>query len=612
VKLVGLTPLFLFAALTVGIARFAKEALPAYLVAGVAATIPRRHGWGVRAAIAVTAGLLTLFVVRAWPEAGETVDVAAEPTGLLSWLIGIPIAGAFAMLALPRGAPKLLQGATMAVMLGTLALAVPLLDVRMGRGFHCDQNLAWIPALGIRYHVALDGITLWMVLLTVFLLPVAALVSIASKGERLKDWCFALLLLEGALLGAFVSLDLFLFYVFWELMVIPMYVMIGVWGGQNRVRSALKLFVYTLAGSVLMLGAVVYLAHAYARVSPDHQPSFDYFELARLEIPQHLQIWLFAAFAIAFFIKAPMWPVHTWQPDAYSEAPAGGAIILAAVMSKVGAYGYLRFGMGMFPQAAASLAGTLSGVAVLGGIVYGALCAWKQRDMRRLLAYSSLSHVGYIMLGFFAATPSSLEGAILQMVSHGVVLALLFLLVDMLHDRRRTRFADELGGLARSMPVTATLFFIATLASVSLPGTSGFVGEIMVISGTYMSARLGHLGGIDAVGATIGVLLGAVFMFSLYQKVFLGPITRKENARVADIDGRELVAVTPLILMVFIIGLFPNIFLSRMRDAVLRVEGDYVSRIEAKAASPSAPDVIRLGSRSPDAPSLATTPSPSP
>ena len=376
-----------------------------------------------RLPIAAIAGVLALFVVRAWPAAAELAAEAFPPpesTKLLSWIIGFPIAGAIAILFLPRQAPRVLRGVTMGIMFGTIALTIPLFNVTMGRGFHFNQDVPWMPALGIRYHVAIDGITLWLVMLTVVIQPVAAWASFGPIQTRVKDWCFALLLLEGAMLGAFLSLDLFLFYVFWELMLIPMYVMIGVWGGANRIKSAIKFFLYTMFGSVLMLAAILYVAYAYARVSPTKMPSFDFFELQRLEIPMGVQMWLFAAFALSFFIKVPMWPVHTWLPDAHTEAPTGGSIILAAVMLKMGTYGYLRFCIGLFPEASSSWAATLAGVAVLGGIIYGALCAWKQDDVKRLIAYSSVAHLGYVMLGLFAATPASLSGAVLQMVNHGI------------------------------------------------------------------------------------------------------------------------------------------------------------------------------------------------
>jgi NADH-quinone oxidoreductase subunit M len=360
-------------------------------------------------------------------------------------------------------------------------------------------------------------------------------------------------------------------------------------------------------GSVLMLAAMLYLAYTYKAISPDHTPSFDFFELQRVEMPTHLQVILFSAFALSFCIKVPMWPVHTWLPDAHTEAPTAGSIILAAVMLKMGTYGYLRFCMGLFPESANQLGATLAGVAVLGGIIYGALCAWKQEDVKRLIAYSSVAHLGYVMLGLFAADPASIEGAVLQMVNHGISTGALFLLFGVIYDRRHTRQADDFGGLAKVMPVYATLFVIATMASVGLPSTNGFVGEFMVITGTFVSTRLGHVNGIQAVGAAIGVILGALYMLSVVQRMFFGPITKRENKHLEDINSRELVAVTPLILMIFVIGLFPNIFLSRMKDAVARVEGAYASRVEANPAPRYYDGAIKLLARDGDAPPAPLT-----
>jgi NADH-quinone oxidoreductase subunit M len=407
-------------------------------------------------------------------------------------------------------------------------------------------------------------------------------------------------MLEGAMLGAFLSLDLFLFYVFWELMLIPMYVMIGVWGGANRIKSAIKFFLYTMFGSLLMLLAILYLAYSYARVTG--APSFDYFDLQRLLLPQHVQVLLFAAFTLAFVIKVPMFPVHTWLPDAHTEAPTAGSIILAAVMLKMGTYGYLRFSMGLFPEAAMQWAPNLAGVAVLGGIIYGALCAWKQEDVKRLIAYSSVAHLGYVMLGLFAMTQASLEGSVLQMVNHGISTGMLFLLFGVIYDRRHTRHIDEFGGLTKPMPVYAALFVVATLASVGLPGTNGFIGEFMVITGAFASNKLGRFNGVQAVGGAIGVILGAVYMLMVVQKMFFGPITKKENAKLRDINARELVAVAPLVLMIFVIGLFPNIFLSRIGGAAARVQDDFDARVMANPAPNYYAGPIRLLPARPEAP----------
>jgi NADH-quinone oxidoreductase subunit M len=585
------------------LARALDGAVPMLIAGVVAALVPRRHGWSVRAPLAVMAALLALFVTRNWPGvSGVAGAPAPSETGhLLSWLIFFPIASALAVLLLPREKAEFTKGLTLTLMLGALAFALPLLGVTMGRGYHFNEDVAWMPAFGIHYHVAVDGVTLWLVLLTTFITPIATFASFGSIQTRIKEWCFALLLLEGAMLGAFLSLDLFLFYVFWELMLIPMYVMIGVWGGANRIKSAIKFFLYTMFGSVLMLVAILYLAYSYARVTGG-LPSFDYFDLQRLLLPQHIQVLLFGAFTLAFVIKVPMFPVHTWLPDAHTEAPTAGSIILAAVMLKMGTYGYLRFSMGLFPEAAMAWAPNLAGVAVLGGIIYGALCAWKQEDVKRLIAYSSVAHLGYVMLGLFALTQASLEGSILQMVNHGVSTGMLFLLFGVVYDRRHTRHIDEFGGLAKPMPVYAALFVVATLASVGLPGTNGFIGEFMVITGTFASNKLGRFNGVQAVGAAIGVILGAIYMLMVVQKMFFGPVTKKENANLRDVNARELVAVAPLVMMIFVIGLFPNIFLSRIAAAAARVQEDFDARVMSNPAPTYYTGPIRLLPARPESP----------
>jgi NADH-quinone oxidoreductase subunit M len=583
--------------------------IPLAVAGVVGALVPRGQGWRVRLPLAVISALFALFVMRMWPSSSAVLneaEVAAgagagESTTILSWLIGLPLAGAVAILFLPRQAPRLLKATTFFVMIGTLLASIPLMRVDMGREYHFNQDVVWIERFGIHYHVAIDGISLWLVILTVFITPIAAYASFGSVNTRIKDWCFALLLLEAGMIGAFVALDLFLFYVFWELMLIPMYVMIGVWGGSNRIKAALKFFLYTRAGSMLMLAAILYLAYTYGRVTGG-PTSFDYFELQRVVLPRNIQIYLFAGFAASFLIKVPMFPVHTWLPDAHTEAPTAGSIILAAVMLKMGTYGYLRFCMGLFPEASAEMAATLAGVAVLGGILYGGFCAWRQDDVKRLVAYSSVAHLGYVMLGLFAATQSSIEGAVLQMVNHGISTGALFLLVGVIYDRRHTRMLDEFGGLAKVMPVYAALFVIATMASVGVPGLNGFTGEFLIIVGTFTSNKLGHVNGIQAVGAALGVIIAALYMLTAVQKMFFGPITRDENKRLKDINTREMLAVAPLILAIFLIGLAPNILLSQMRDAVARTISDMSSRIEASPAPGYYRGPIKLVARRPDAP----------
>jgi NADH-quinone oxidoreductase subunit M len=594
--------------------RVVDHATPVMLAGLAAFLAPRKHGLAVRIPLGLIAAAAVLFVVRMWvSDEADVTDIPldgppVESHTLLAWLLGVPIAGAVAVLFTPRQAHKTLQWLTMLVLLATLGISLPLLTIDMGRGFHFNQDFVWLSRFGIHWHVAIDGVSLWLVMLTTFILPVAAWASFGSIQTRLKDWCFSLLLLEGALLGAFVALDVFVFYLFFELCLVPMYVMIGVWGGANRIKAALKFFIYTMVGSVLMLAAILYLAYQYEKLAGG--PSFDYFDLQRVLLPRHVQIWLFFAFTLAFIIKVPMFPVHTWLPDAHTEAPTGGSVILAAVMLKLGTYGYLRFCLGLFPEACNEYGPTLAGVAVLGGILYGALCAWKQDDVKRLVAYSSVAHLGYVMLGLFAATPASLQGSVLQMVNHGVSTGALFLLVGVVYDRRHTRQVADFGGLAKVMPVYTALFIVATMASVGLPGTNGFVGEFLVISGTFASNKLGHFNGVQAVGAAIGVILGALYMLTVVQKVFFGPITKKENEKLTDVNGRELVALAPLILFIFVIGIFPKIFLHQIEGATSRIQSDYEARVQAHPGPAFYEGPIKLVARKSEAPPAVVIPAP--
>jgi NADH-quinone oxidoreductase subunit M len=539
---------------------------PALAAGAFGALVPKRPSWGERAGIGLISALLVMFVMWVWPGATTVEETPGEWPHLLNVLIGLPLVGSFFILFMPRQSPKFLRGLTLGILLVDLLASLWLLQVPMSTGWHFVYVQDWIPAFGIRYHVAVDGISLWLVMLTTFITPIAAYVTFGSIKTRIKDLCFSLLFLQAAMLGAFVSLDLFLFYVFWELMLIPMYLLIGVWGSQDRIKAALKFFIYTMAGSVLMLAAIIYLVYTYSQLTGE--VSFSLLALNKVLLPQHTQLLCFWAFAIAFFIKVPMFPVHTWLPDAHVQAPTGGSIILAAVLLKMGTYAYMRFAMGLFPWAAGSQAANLAGVAVLGGIIYGALCSWKQDDFKRLVAYSSVAHLGYVMLGLFANTHTSTQGALLQMVNHGISTGALFLLVGVLYDRRHTREISEFGGLAKVMPVYATVFLIMTMASVGVPGTNGFVGEFMVIMGTYTSPYLGKFHWVDAALAAFGVILAAVYMLSVVQKVFFGPLKNPKNFHLPDLTIREGVALAPLVIMVFVIGLFPSTFLSRSSQAV--------------------------------------------
>ena len=565
---------------------------PAIIAAIVAAFVPREMSTRQRVALGVMTAVTLASVKWLWPTelpaaAAEGAKAAEEWPHLLNLIVGLPLVGGVVVMFMPRQLLSLVRGFTLVVMLAAFVASLGLLAVPMTAGWHFNYVKDWMPALGIRYHVAVDGISLWLVILSTFITPIAAFASFGSIKTRIKELCIALLFLEGAMIGAFVALDLFVFYVFWELVLVPMYLMIGIWGGTDRIKAAVKFFIYTMVGSVLLLAAILYLVWANQKLTG--QWSFDYIDLSRVVLARPAQMLCFWAFSLAFFIKVPMWPVHTWLPDAHTEAPTGGSVILAAVLLKLGTYAYMRFSMGLFSGPASSLAANLAGVAILGGILYGALVAWKQQDVKRLVAYSSVAHLGYVMLGLFGATPSGMQGAVLQMVNHGVSTGALFLLVGVIYDRRHTRQVDEFGGLAKVMPAYATLFLIVTFASVGVPGTNGFIGEFLVISGTYVSERLGVFGGIHTVGAAAGVILAAVYMLGVVQKMFFGPLTNPKNKHLPDLSPREALALAPLVLMIFVIGFFPSLFLDRMKDSVAAFDLRYRDTYKAGISHGNAP-----------------------
>jgi NADH-quinone oxidoreductase subunit M len=543
-----------------------------------------------------------------------------SPTHLLSVLVWLPaIAGIF-VLFLPRQTPSLLRAFGVGVGLFEFGKSLQLLGEGADPpGFRFVENVEWIHSLGIRYHLAVDGISLWLILLTTFLTPLTLYVSFGSVRTKQKELIAAFLLLESAMLGAFVSLDLFLFYVFWELMLVPMYLIIGVFGGPNRVYAGTKFFVYTFACSVFMLLAILYMVAKFKAVDPAHHYSFDYGDLLRLGFPRGTELLLFAAFLIAFAVKVPLVPLHSWLPDAHTEAPTGGSIILAGVLLKLGTYGLMRFALPFFPAASHMVMPTLVWIPCI-GIVYGSLVAWRQRDFKKLIAYSSVAHMGFVVLGIFARTPHAVTGAVLQSVNRGISTGALFLLVGVIYDRRHTRELSEFGGLAAVMPRYAAFFVLVTMSSIGLPLTNGFIGEFLIITGTFSSEML-HMAyhctqnpdgqricDVAAIGplfsaiAAFGVLLSAVYMLECVQKVFFGPLQNPKNQRLPDLDERETVALVPLVAMIFLIGVKPQIFTTRIEPDVAGWLAQYESKRQATA---------RLGAA--DAylvPPLATTTAP--
>jgi NADH-quinone oxidoreductase subunit M len=547
---------------------------PYVLAATVGALIPRRRGRLERFALGLVGVLVVAFVRGLWPDA----QVATEPTNewpqLLNVIVFLPIVGAICVLFLPRQSPRLIKRFGMVVLGADFLVSLWLLGTPMTAGWHHQYIAEWLPSFGIRYHVAVDGVSSWLILLSTLSSPLALYVSFGSINRRTKELCFSFLLLHGAMLGAFVALDLFLFYLFWELMLVPMILIIGVWGGTEKIKAAYKFFLYTMAGSMLMLAAIIYLVWSFKQIEGYY--TFDYLALRRLVLPDTAAWLCFAGFALAFLIKVPMWPFHTWLPDAHVQAPTGGSVILAAVLLKLGTYGYLRFCMGMFEGPAWKAGATLAWVALLGGVIYGALCAWRQADIKRLVAYSSVAHLGFVMLGLFSATQSGVEGAVLQMVNHGISTGGLFILVGVIYDRRHTRLASEYGGLAKVMPVYAAMFVLFTMASVGVPGTNGFVGEFLVILSTIQSQALGRWSTSQSAVAACGVILAAVYMLSVVQKVFFGPLDNPKNKELSDLNPRESMALAPLAALIFAIGFFPNVMLDRMHASVASVVERYV------------------------------------
>ena len=486
-----------------------------------------------------------------------------ENNSLLNYLLFTPLAGALLIMFFPAGKKNLIRYAGLAV---SLAAFVVSLFVYAGfnnavysfSSFQFEFKYQWIEGLNISYFVGIDGLSLILILLTTFLTPLTLLSTWSSIQNKVKEFTFFMLVLEMGMIGVFVSLDLFLFYIFWEAMLIPMYFIIGIWGGERRIYASIKFFIYTMFGSLLMLVAIIWLAvNASATTGYFTTNLIELYSVAPT-LGINIQVYLFLAFAFSFAIKVPLFPLHTWLPDAHVEAPTAGSVILAGVLLKMGTYGLVRFCLPLFPQASVQYAGWIALLAVI-GVIYGALVAMVQKDMKKLVAYSSVSHLGFVVLGIFAFTQESMQGAIIQMINHGLSTGALFLMVGFVYERTHTREIARYGGIARIVPVYSTFMMIVTLSSIGLPGLNGFIGEFLILIGSFKSPVLSNW--MFTIFAASGVIFAAVYMLWMYQRVFFGPVKDEKLEKLTDMTGTEMFIVASLIVFIVWIGVYPSSFL---------------------------------------------------
>ncbi len=517
---------------------------------------------------------------------------------LLTVLILLPFVGALALAAhgllAPYADAKHYRWIALLFSVATFAASLLLLTQPVGLGpggaFHFVQDVPWVGSIGAHYHVGVDGISLWLVILTTLLLPISILSSWNAVEKRPMAFFAFLLLLESAMIGVFVSLDLLLFYLFFEASLVPMFFLIGAWGGERRLYAAVKFFIYTAVGSLLMLAGIIWLWYLYSQIPGAAGGTFDYvllldaiqqgrISLTSGSVATREQFVLFILFALAFSVKIPLWPVHTWLPDAHTEAPTAGSVILAGVLLKMGTYGLMRFNFTLFPEMSREAAPFFVVLAVI-GIIYGALVAMVQPDVKRLVAYSSVSHMGFVVLGMFSFTEWGMQGALYQMLNHGVSTGALFLLVGMIYERRHTRMISEFGGLSKPMPIFATLFVFTSLSSVGLPLLNGFVGEFLIMFGFWNSdpavTNVSRSWLVTMLAAT-GVIWAAVYMLWMLQRVLFGRVTNPENRRLTDLNWREIGLLAPLLVLMLYMGAYPRPFLTRARASVEAVRARVVA-----------------------------------
>ena len=531
---------------------------------------------------------------------------------VLPLVLGLPILGAIFVMCTPKSEGSLHRGLGLAFSIVTFLVSLLIFRVLNPKeaGFQLVFDAEWIPGLGAHFKVGVDGISTFLVILTTLLMPLTLLCTRAAIDRHGREFVAAMLVLEAGMLGAFVATDLFLFYVSWEVMLIPMYLLIGIWGGQRRLYASIKFVIYTMVGSLLMLVAIFYVYVKAGAVLGTYTTDLE--KLSTVALPYHAQVWCFAAFALAFAIKVPLFPLHTWLPDAHVEAPTAGSVILAGVMLKFGIYGFLRYAMPLFPHGAAYWAPALAVLAVI-GILYGAFVAFAQDDVKKLVAYSSVSHLGFCMLGILALTPMGVSGAIYAMLSHGLTTGGLFLGIGVLYERRHTRRLSEYGGLWKQMPVFAGLFLVIVMGSAGLPSLSGFVGEFLTLFGTFNAADTfpagqAHFLPAPRILAALGVILGAIYLLFMFQKVFFGKLDKARNGKLPDLKGHELATFIPLVILIFLGGLFPRQILVVMEPSVQKFVRDFDRRVD----EPDGPAHIYGSLPAPPAPPPVSPPPVSP
>jgi len=493
-----------------------------------------------------------------------------ENNYLLTYLLLIPAASAILLLFINGKKENAIKW--FGLIISTAAFIISLiiyLNFDLSKSdFQFVHKFQWIEKLNINYKVGIDGLSLLLLMLTTFLTPITLLSSWSAINKKVKEFTFFMLMLEAGMIGIFIAVDLFLFYIFWEAMLIPMYFIIGIWGGEQRIYASVKFFLYTMFGSLLMLVAIIWLA-VYASASLGHF-STDLTELYKVGpvIKENIQNWMFAAFALSFAIKVPIFPLHTWLPDAHVQAPTAGSVILAGVLLKMGTYGLLRFCLPLFPQAALNFAPYISVLAII-GIIYGALVAMVQKDMKKLVAYSSVAHLGFVVLGIFAMTQEAVQGAVIQMVNHGLSTGALFLLVGVIYERTHTREISEYGGIAKVVPFFAFALLFASLSSIGLPGLNGFVGEFLILLGSFKSSVLGSWW--FTIFAASGVIFAAVYLLWMYQRVAFGEVKNPKMKSITDMNKREMVVIVPIFIFIVWIGIYPGTFLKVSEKTTSRI-----------------------------------------